>query len=816
MKFSEEYSIDERNCIARNFQRLKDIHYLDHAGATQYAEQQMQQVYSNLVSNVYCNPHTSKMTEDLIDQVRYKVLEWFNTTSDEYSVIFTSGATASLKLVAETFDFDDENTGSFLYLQDNHTSVLGMREIVKTNNIICVERDNFMSGKFQGSLRQRGNSLLVFPSQCNFSGFKYPLSEIHRFQTANGSTSIERSNRYVCLDAAAFVSTNSLDLVKWRPDFVCVSFYKLFGYPSGLGALIVSKRGEQVLNKAYYGGGTVKISMSNGTGWHCKRDLIYERFEDGTIPYLSIISLLAGYETIEKLIPGQHMQRISQHSYNLAKYLYESLRELKYSNGRHVVRFYHDTDFTSINDQGGIVNFNVLHEDGTFVGFTEVSCMAKLHNIYLRTGCFCNPGACQRHLRLSDTDLKSHFKAGHICGDSNDLIDGVPTGSVRISMGYMTTVENVEAVINLIKNCFCNKERRKYSKSLADSNTKSQKSPTAAKLKPLSLKVESREKNKIPVNKEVDQTKSVNIPSDRQKVRNRSNLLSSIKLHEICIYPIKSCAPFRVDGAWMINRRGLKYDREWMIVRSTGVAMTQKSDAKLCLIQPTINEADNTLSLSFPYATTIQIPLRHDVNDNKVVSSFCQSKVCGDRIDGIDCGDSVAEWLDNVFCTSGLRLIQQNINDKRTVKNNIPTEQAISLSNQAQFLLINVASVDWLTRKVENWMELEDVPEKMLQNTIDRFRANLIIESPIPLEESEWKSIRIGNIKLTTTGPCTRCQMICIDQSTGEKTTEPLQTIAREFSGKMRFGIYLCQGNGEQLNDNDRAISCDDFVEIEI
>lgn len=100
---------------------------------------------------------------------------------------------------------------------------------------------------------------------------------------------------------------------------------------------------------------------------------LFDRFEDGTIPYLSIISLLAGYETIERLIPGQHMNRIAQHCFNLSKYLYESLNELKYSNGRQVVHFYHDTNFTSINDQGAIVNFNVLHEDGSFVGFSEVN-----------------------------------------------------------------------------------------------------------------------------------------------------------------------------------------------------------------------------------------------------------------------------------------------------------------------------------------------------------------------------------------------------------------------------------------------------------
>lgn len=110
------------------------------------------------------------------------------------------------------------------------------------------------------------------------------------------------------------------------------------------------------------------------------------RFEDGTLPYLSIVSLLAGYETIEQLIPGDSMQRISRHCFHLAKYLYESLKALKYSNGQNVIEFYHDTTFESISSQGGIVNFNVLHEDGLFVGFSEVynTQLSDLYFAFLR------------------------------------------------------------------------------------------------------------------------------------------------------------------------------------------------------------------------------------------------------------------------------------------------------------------------------------------------------------------------------------------------------------------------------------------------
>lgn len=104
------------------------------------------------------------------------------------------------------------------------------------------------------------------------------------------------------------------------------------------------------------------------------------------MPYLSIISLLDGYETIERLVPadnfGATMNRISQHCFNLSKYLYEFLKQLEYLNGKNVIKFYHDTDFESAGHQGGIVNFNVLHADGSYVGFAEVHYFDKLKLLF--------------------------------------------------------------------------------------------------------------------------------------------------------------------------------------------------------------------------------------------------------------------------------------------------------------------------------------------------------------------------------------------------------------------------------------------------
>lgn len=120
---------------------------------------------------------------------------------------------------------------------------------------------------------------------------------------------------------------------------------------------------------------------------------------------------------------------------------------------------------------------------------------------------------------------------------------------------------------------------------------------------------------------------------------------------------------------------------------------------------------------------------------------------------------------------------------------------SISFANEAQFLLVNRTSVEWLVDKVDEWTTADSENPRRhsdhLDETVDRFRANLIVETAGEFDENTWHRLRFGDVEFRVHGPCTRCQMICINQRTGEKTTEPLRTISREFQGKMRFGIYM-------------------------
>lgn len=172
-----------------------------------------------------------------------RILRHFNTTANEYSIVFTTNATAALKLVAETFNFKG---GGFYYCQENHTSVLGMRELVATDNIFVLTMEELLkcNQKSSDPKENIGNALVAFSAQCNYSGFKIPLDIIDSIQSSGlatqgkrvGGESQDSSDNtwqehkfHVLLDAAAFVATNYLDLSSYQPDFLCLSFYKIFG-----------------------------------------------------------------------------------------------------------------------------------------------------------------------------------------------------------------------------------------------------------------------------------------------------------------------------------------------------------------------------------------------------------------------------------------------------------------------------------------------------------------------------------------------------------------------------------------------------------
>jgi len=230
---------------AREYARLDDLGqiYLDYTGGGLYAESQLREHFELLRRNVFGNPHslnpTSRAMTELVERARASVLDFFHASPDEYAVIFTSNASHALKLVGEAYPF--QPGGQFLLLFDNHNSVNGIREFARARGAsftylpvmapeLRVEEALLHSFLEHGS--NGAHHLFAFPAQSNFTGVQHPLEWIEAAQARGWD---------VLLDGAAFVPTNRLDLSRWHPDFVPLSFYKMFGYPTGVGCLLARK-----------------------------------------------------------------------------------------------------------------------------------------------------------------------------------------------------------------------------------------------------------------------------------------------------------------------------------------------------------------------------------------------------------------------------------------------------------------------------------------------------------------------------------------------------------------------------------------------
>ncbi|KJE95109.1 molybdenum cofactor sulfurase [Capsaspora owczarzaki ATCC 30864] len=823
--------------------------YLDHAGAAPVPRSLVEAHLSGLATTLLGNPHShhdhtaSRETGDAIDAARAAVCKHFNVSLRDYAVVFTSGCTGALKLVADCLltlplapnAAPSSVVSEFSYLCDNHTSVLGMRAPAAASGrtVRCIRPDELVSTATAPALNQTSspsdsarNTLFVYPVQSNFSGEKYPLDWINQLQSAQlqfcptpatqHNPAQERqpfANTIVCIDASSMAATAAIDLSEHPADLVALSFYKLFGYPTGLGALLVRRTSRVVplMTKSYFGGGTVEAASATDP-FHAPRRDLSARLEDGTLNFQAIAALPLGFAWLDAMARhGQQaaasdqltshalrlavtsgdvssfraMHLIALHTHALAVVLARHLEALRSRNGAPVCCLYlglqtpgeqpHPLRFDS---HGAIVTFNVLRADGSTVGYREFEKLAAVRGIHLRGGCFCNPGACQSFLHLTTDDIVRNYKDGHVCWDDRDIIHGQATGAIRASFGATTRLSDIATLLQFVCEMYASDE--------------------ATFTVPRSLSVTS------------------------------STWRDAFILKSIVVFPIKSCGGMSVES-WPIGPSGLLFDREWMIVTPTDVCLNQKREPRLALVTPRIDRANSTFSLSATGVQDLVVPLAAMLGDDNstIQASWCETVVCGDSVSGVVCGEIVNSWLSR-FLARPVRLLRcsaANGNRKCTLP--IPptllqdadatadkppqvTNAALSLANESPFLLVSEYSMEavngWIGERVGGMND--SVFDTKPHVPIDRFRANFVIGPPstmlagevesdvassLAFVEDHAQSFAIGGTRFVACGPCTRCQMICVDQAKGVVTSEPLETLARfrKHQGRILFGVHL-------------------------
>ncbi len=426
----------------REFSRL-DRHrhaYLDYTGSGLYPESLLERHTAMLRETVFGNPHSrhqaSETSTSVVERARSAVLRFMDAPPEEYAVVFTTNASGAIKLVGESYPF--ASGGAYVLAEDNHNSVNGVREFARRAGarttylpLDAALRMDDPEPALRAAARGAGAraGLFAYPAQSNFTGVKHALDLV---QAAKGL------GFDVLLDAAAFVPTNRLSLREVPADFTVVSFYKVFGYPTGVGALVARRTALARLRRPWFAGGTVDFASVQNDMHQLRAGS--EAFEDGTPDFLGLAALVPGLEFMEQL----GIDRLAEHVQQLAGELLQVLTSLRHANGNPMVVVYGPP---TVDRRGGTVAFNVLDAAGRPVSYAVVEDRASRAGISVRGGCFCNPGAGERAFDLPADEAARCFRAtaqGFTLERFAECMGAdIAVGAVRASVGMASNSDDI-------------------------------------------------------------------------------------------------------------------------------------------------------------------------------------------------------------------------------------------------------------------------------------------------------------------------------------------------------------------------------------
>lgn len=266
--------------------------------------------------------------------------------------------------------------------------------------------------------------------------------------------------------------------------------------------------------------------------------------------------------------------------------------------------------------------------------------------------------------------------------------------------------------------------------------------------------------------------------------------MKEMYLQDIYIYPIKSLGGIRLDEA-LLEERGFKYDRRWMLVDGAGKFLSQRKFPKMALLQVELSEEGlHVFDKSSPdYYLTVPYQAQ---NDKLIDVEIWEDKVKAQLVNE-ECNAWFSKYLGfacNLVCMPGSSA--RKLKPKYAVNG-----ESVSFADGMPYLIIGQSALDDLNSRLN-----EAVP-------MDRFRPNLVFAGGAPFEEDHWDKVRIGEAIFKVTKPCARCVMTTVDQQTAEKGKEPLRTLAtyRTVNNQVMFGQNMLLLEGAEVKVGDQLVA---------
>lgn len=364
--------------------------YLDNAASTpclDCAMDAMQDVNQHW-SNVHRGLHRyADIVTTKYEEARERVANFIGADTDE--IVFTSGATDSLNMVANGLEL---NSGDCVVVtqMDHHSNILPwMAQGCKVEMVKVV--DGKLDLNHLNTLLKKHPKVVAFPAVSNVLGVVNPVDIIAEMAHEKGAM--------VVVDAAQSAPNIPTDVRHSDIDFLAFSGHKLHG-PTGVGVLYVRKDNFERLKPSRYGGGMaldVRDTFAIRTGYH--------GLEAGTPPIQQAIGLGAACQFWEK----RGMHHVDYQILNRTSKAYTKLESLPYV----------EVLGPSVRERTGIISF-------TFDGI-------HAHDVAAL---------------LNEKDIA--VRAGHHCAQPLHDALGIKA-SVRVSFSYFNKMEDIDALIDSLK-----------------------------------------------------------------------------------------------------------------------------------------------------------------------------------------------------------------------------------------------------------------------------------------------------------------------------------------------------------------------------
>jgi uncharacterized protein YcbX len=246
---------------------------------------------------------------------------------------------------------------------------------------------------------------------------------------------------------------------------------------------------------------------------------------------------------------------------------------------------------------------------------------------------------------------------------------------------------------------------------------------------------------------------------------------SMISISGLFTYPVKSLGGITLAES-PVEKRGLKFDRRWMIVDHEDVFMSQRSDTRLALFRSEFNSEG--LILRNQSGDCRLVPFNPE-GDRRYV------RVWKDTCEAVQVSPEIDDWLSGALGQRCSLVYMPEDSLRATNPEYTSAGDIVGFADGYPILIIGGASLEDLNSRLD-----QAVP-------MNRFRPNITVSGSGPYQEDEWSEIRIGGVRLRSAKQCGRCSVTTTDQETGEVGIEPLRTLAKcRLNGQsVQFGAYF-------------------------